>query len=76
MIDLKIITSSLSEEFISISKSKTNLAESLDVNTKRMFQRSNRNVFLHSEKAACTFTERKARSDAITEDVRRTIYEF
>ena len=71
---MNIITSSLSGESISKSKSKTKLAERLGVNAERIFRGSKRNNILHFEKATYTFTERKSRFDALTEDVRRTSY--
>ncbi|CAC5382995.1 unnamed protein product [Mytilus coruscus] len=74
---MNVIISSVSLEKISDNKCRKKLARKLGLPVRRVSRgHAIRTRILKSEKSSWTYTNRKTRSDAITPDTKKRIYEF
>ena len=74
---MNVIISSVSGEKISDNKCRKKLARKLGLPVRRVSRgHTIRTRILKSEKSSWTYTNRKTRSDAITPDTKKRIYEF
>ncbi|CAG2208455.1 unnamed protein product [Mytilus edulis] len=74
---MNVIISSVSGEKISDNKCRKKLARKLGLPVRRVSRgHAIRTRILKSEKSSWTYTNRKTRSDAITPDTKKRIYEF
>jgi hypothetical protein len=75
-VTMALLTASVSGESIKQSRSRVSLAKRLGVSVKRLARSAPaRTQILHSNKSCFEYTKRKTRSDALTEDLKKRIYD-
>jgi hypothetical protein len=76
-VTMALLTASVSGESIKQSRSRVSLAKRLGVSVKRLARSAPaRTQILHSNKSCFEYTKRKTRSHALTEDLKKRIYDF
>ena len=76
-VTMALLTASVSGESIKQSRSRVSLAKRLGVSVKRLARSAPaRTQILHSNKSCFEYTKRKTRSDALSDDSKKRIYDF
>ena len=74
---MTLLTPSVSGESIKQSRSSVSLAKRLGVSVKRLARSAPvRTQILHSNKSCFEYTKRKTRSDGLSDDLKKHIYDF
>jgi hypothetical protein len=74
---MALLTASVSGESIKQSRSRVSLAKRLGVSVKRLARSAPiRTQILHSNKSCFEYPKRKTRSDALSDDLKKRIYDF
>ena len=74
---VSILTASMSGPTVEKCKAKVDLAKKLGVSVRRISKGQKiRSKIFHSEQSSFRYTTRKTRSDKLSDDARKTIYDF
>jgi len=72
-----ILTASMSGPTVEKCKAKVDLAKKLDVSVRRISKGQKiRTKIFHSEQSSYRYTTHKTRNDKLSDDARKTIYDF